>query len=88
MGVNIKSHYDTKDMGLAATLACNDVSPAELICVDKSNRKFVFRFLRNDNTMKIIDTFYANKSMVNPIELLKHVRLLKARMESYNESSS
>ena len=88
MGITIKSHYDCKDMGLAATLACNDIIPIELLCVDPDHRKFVFRFLRDDSSMKIIDDYYADKALVNPVDLMKHIRLIKARMEGYNESST
>lgn len=83
MTVAVKSHYKTKDMGLVATLACTGIQPAEMQCIDDKKRRFLFFFERTDENMKIIDDYYAGNARVNPVDLMKNIRLVKAQMESY-----
>jgi len=51
-------------------------------CVDPTKGRFSFRFIRTDKMLALKDEYYKNHSKVNPVDLLKNMRHLKAKIES------
>lgn len=86
MGIQVKSHYETKDLGLVATLLCFGINDTEMKCIDPIQGRFSFLFIRKENTMKIKNDYYKNQITVSPSDLLKNIRILKAKMENYDVS--
>ena len=84
MSITVKSHYETKDLGLVATLLCFGVTEDVMTCIDKDKRLFKFGYVRAEKMMEIKDQYYKNDVKVNPVQLLQNVKNLKAKMEDYN----
>lgn len=87
MSIQIKSHYETKDLGLVATLLCFGITEDEMKCVDPSVARYSFLFTREETMMRIKDDYYKNQVKVSPVDLLKNMRTLKAKMENFDVST-
>lgn len=86
MTIEISSHYQTKDLGLVATLLCEGMPEQELVCLDKAKKLFAFRYTRCEKLSQLKDAYYKNTIKVSPSDLLKNIRTLKAKMEGFEEN--
>lgn len=78
--MNTNEQFKTSDLGLAATLFA---SGFEIDSIDKSNpSRVVFYFAANEELEGWVNDFWLKKPQVATIDLMQHIKLLKARIYS------